>query len=277
MRPPKGIATQKMVASATMLRDAGADFLDIADIPLARMRMSAWAAAHLVQLHTDVETILHFPTRGRNLLRVQADLLAAHALGVRNLFVTMGDPARIGDYPDASDDYDVASTGLIRLLKERMNVGLDQAGALLDQPTHFTIGCATSLTPTDPGREAALLAKKVGAGADFALTQPCFDADAARSFIDVHRSVGETIPLLLGIQPLYNARNAEFLHNEVPGIRIPQRHRDRMRQAEDPTAEGVAIALEIVDELRADVQGVYIIPAFGRYDLAADILDAVAG
>ncbi len=277
MRPPKGIATQKMVASAAMLRDAGADFLDIADIPLARMRMSAWAAAHLVQVNAGIETILHFPTRGRNLLRVQADLLAAHALGVRNLFVTMGDPARIGDYPDASDGYDLASTGLIKLLKERMNVGLDQAGALLDQPTHFTIGCATSLTPSDPGREAALLAKKIRAGADFALTQPCFDADSARSFIARHRAeVGDTaIPLLLGIQPLFNARNAEFLHNEVPGIRIPQRYRDRMRAAADPTAEGVAIALELVAELRADVQGVYVIPAFGRYDLAADILDAV--
>jgi methionine synthase I (cobalamin-dependent)/5,10-methylenetetrahydrofolate reductase len=277
MRPPKGIATQKMVASAAMLGEAGADFLDIADIPLARMRMSAWAAAHLVQTQAGIETVLHFPTRGRNLLRVQADLLAAHALGVRNLFVTMGDPARIGDYPDASDAYDLASTGLIKLLKERMNVGLDQSGALLDQPTHFTIGCATSLTPSDPGREAALLAKKVRAGADFALTQPCFDADSARSFIELHRaeSDGATIPLLLGIQPLYNARNAEFLHNEVPGIRIPQRYRDRMRTAADATVEGVAIALEIVEELRADVQGVYIIPAFGRYDLAADVLDAV--
>ena len=279
MRPPKGIATQKMVASAAMLGDAGADFLDIADIPLARMRMSAWAAAHLVQTQAGIETILHFPTRGRNLLRVQADLLAAHALGVRNLFVTMGDPARIGDHPDASDDYDLVSTGLIRLLKERMNVGLDQSGALLDQPTHFTIGCATSLTPADPQREAALLSKKIRSGADFALTQPCFDADSARSFIDLQRadSGGATIPLLLGIQPLYNARNAEFLHNEVPGIRIPQRHRDRMRAAADPAAEGVAIALEVVDELRADVQGVYVIPAFGRYDLAADILDAVRG
>ncbi len=277
MRPPKGIATQKMVASAAMLRDAGADFLDIADIPLARMRMSAWAAAHLVQTHAGIETILHFPTRGRNLLRVQADLLAAHALGVRNLFVTMGDPARIGDYPDASDDYDLASTGLIKLLNERMNVGFDQSGALLDQPTHFTIGCATSLTPSDPGREVALLAKKIRAGADFALTQPCFDADTARSFLDRHRAEagGATIPLLLGIQPLYNARNAEFLHNEVPGIRIPRRYRDRMRAAVDPPAEGVAIALEVVTELRADVQGVYIIPAFGRYDLAADVLDAV--
>ena len=277
MRPPKGVAAQKMVASAAMLRDAGADFLDIADIPLARMRMSAWAAAHLVQLHTEVETILHFPTRGRSLLRVQADLLAAHALGVRNLFVTMGDPARIGDHPDASDGYDLVSTGLIRLLNERMNAGLDQAGARLDQPTHFTIGCATSLTAVDTGREAALLAKKVRAGADFALTQPCFDADAARTFIDRARreAGGATIPLLLGVQPLYNARNAEFLHNEVPGIRIPQHYRDRMRRAADPTAEGVAIALEIVAELRADVQGVYVIPAFGRYDLAADVLDAV--
>ncbi|WP_040494651.1 bifunctional homocysteine S-methyltransferase/methylenetetrahydrofolate reductase [Ilumatobacter nonamiensis] len=277
MRPPKGVAAQKMIASATMLREAGADFLDIADIPLARMRMSAWAAAHLVQLHTEVETILHFPTRGRNLLRVQADLLAAHALGVRNLFVTMGDPARIGDYPDASDDYDLASTGLIRLLKERMNAGLDQAGALLDQPTHFTVGCATSLTSSDTVREAALLAKKIRSGADFALTQPCFDAEAAREFIESYRSEsdGETIPLLLGVQPLYNARNAEFLHNEVPGIRIPQHYRDRMRRADDPRTEGVAIALEIVEELRVDVQGIYVIPAFGRYDLAADLLDAI--
>ena len=278
MRPPKGIATQKMVASAAMLRDAGADFLDIADIPLARMRMSAWAAAHLVQMNAGVETILHFPTRGRNLLRLQADLLAAHALGVRNLFVTMGDPARIGDYPDASDDYDLASTGLIRLLKEKMNAGLDQAGTPLDQPTHFTIGCATSLTPADAGRESALLAKKIRSGADFALTQPCFDADAARAFLERQRGEvdGGGIPLLLGIQPLFNARNADFLHNEVPGIRIPQRYRDRMRTATDPAAEGVAIAVELVEELRDEVQGVYIIPAFGRYDLAADLLDTIA-
>jgi len=276
MRPPKGIATQAMVASAAMLRDAGADFLDIADIPLARMRMSAWAAAHLVQTQAGVETILHFPTRGRNLLRVQADLLAAHALGIRNLFVTMGDPARLGDHPEAFDDYDLATTGVIRLLKERMNLGLDQSGALLDQPTHFTIGCATSLTPSDPGRESALLSKKIDAGADFALTQPCFDPEAAATFIDRHRSsTGTAIPLLLGLQPLFNARNAEFLHNEVPGIRIPRRYRDRMRAADDPPTEGIAIALEVIAELRAEVQGVYVIPAFGRYDLAAEILDAV--
>lgn len=276
MRPPKGIATQKMVASATMLRDAGADFLDIADIPLARMRMSAWAAAHLVQSQSGVETILHFPTRGRNLLRVQADVLAAHALGIRNLFVTMGDPARLGDHPDAFDEYDLATTGLIRLLKERMNLGLDQSGAPLDQPTHFTIGCATSLTPADPGRETALLDKKVDAGADFALTQPCFDPEVARDVLDRRRISGAAeIPLLLGIQPLYNGRNAEFLHNEVPGIRIPQRYRDRMRTASDPPAEGIAIALEVITELRDAVQGVYVIPAFGRYDLAAEILDAV--
>jgi methionine synthase I (cobalamin-dependent)/5,10-methylenetetrahydrofolate reductase len=279
MRPPKGVAAQKMVASAAMLRAAGADFLDIADIPLARMRMSAWAAAHLVQLHAGVETILHFPTRGRNLLRLQADLLAAHALGVRNLFVTMGDPARIGDYPDASDEYDLSSTGLIRLLKERMNAGVDQSGALLDQPTNFTVGCATSLTPSDAGREIALLAKKVRSGADFALTQPCFDPDAALAFIERYRrESGEaSLPLLLGIQPLFNARNAEFLHNEVPGIRIPEHSRNRMRRADDPVAEGVAIALEIVAEMRSEVQGIYVIPAFGRYDLAADILDAAHG
>lgn len=278
MRPPKGIAAQKMTASAAMLHEAGADFLDIADIPLARMRMSAWAAAHLVQLHTGAETILHFPTRGRNLLRVQADLLAAHALGVRNLFVTMGDPARIGDHPDASDEYDVAPTGLIKLITEQMNAGLDQSGAALDQPTSFTVGAAASLTPTDIDREATLLNKKARYGVDFVLTQPCFDAVAARRFLTHYRAEfgAGPVPILLGIQPLYNSRNAEFLHNEVPGISIPQHFRDRMRDANDPTAEGRAIATEIAAELRDEVQGVYIIPAFGRYDIAADLLDALA-
>ena len=277
MRPPKGIAAQKMLASAETLINAGATFLDIADIPLARMRMSAWAAAYLVQQSAGVETILHFPTRGRNLLRVQADLLAAHALGVRNLFVTMGDPARIGDYPDASDNYDIVSTGLIKLIKEQMNAGLDKSGAKLDQPTNFTVGSAASLTPRDALQEAKLLNKKIRAKADFALTQPCFDAEEAREFIAFYESeFGDCqLPLIVGIQPLYNSRNAEFLHNEVPGIDIPEHYRMRMREAANPQVEGVAIAQEIVHAIRDVVQGVYVIPAFGRYDLAAEVLEAI--
>ena len=158
-----------------------------------------------------------------------------------------------------------------------MNAGLDQSGAALDQPTSFTVGAATSLTPTDIDREATLLHKKARYGVDFVLTQPCFDAAAARRFLDHYRAEFGTapVPILLGIQPLFNSRNAEFLHNEVPGISIPQHYRDRMRVAGDPTGEGLAIATEIAAELRDDVQGIYVIPAFGRYDLAADLLDTL--
>ena len=275
MRPPKGIATQRLLAGARTLKEAGAEFLDVADSPLARMRMSAWAAAQLIQREIGLETILHFPTRGRNLLRIQGDLLAAYALNVRNLFVVMGDPTHIGDYPEAMDNYDIVPTGLIQLIKERLNAGLEQSGESLDRPTNFVVGCALSLEPQDPERQLRLLKKKVHNGADFALTQPVFNVQAAREFIERCRAeLGEQmIPVFAGLQPLYNSNNAEFLHNEVPGILISDAHRQRMQGAADPQQEGVAIAREILEEIRPDIQGVYLIPQFGRYDLVADVLD----
>ena len=278
MSPPKGIAAQRLLAGAKMLRNAGANLLNIADSPLAQMRMSAWAAAYLVQSEIGLETVLHFPTRGRNLLRIQGDLLAAHALGIRNLFVTMGDPTRIGDFPEAMDTYDIVPTGLIQLIKEYLNKGVDKAGNSIDQPTNFVVGCALNLTPGDPEREMNLLRKKIKNGADFALTQPIFDARAALKFIEDYESTfGEPIlPILAGIKPLYNSRNAEFLHYEVPGIFIPDTYRERMRDAADPQQEGIDIARELLQLLRPKVQGVYMMPAFGRYDLVADVLDILA-
>lgn len=275
MSPPKGIATRRLLAGAHTLKEAGAEFLDVADSPLARMRMSAWAAAQLIQREVGLETVLHFPTRGRNLLRIQGDLLAAYAMNVRNLFVVMGDPTHIGDYPEAMDNYDIVPTGLIQLIKERLNLGLEQSGESLDRPTNFVVGCALSLEPQDPERQLRLLKKKVRNGADFALTQPVFNPMAARSFIERCRAeLGEEmIPVVAGIQPLYNGNNAEFLHNEVPGIAISAQHRDRMQAASDPQQEGVKIAREILEEIEPDVQGVYLIPQFGRYDLVADVLD----
>lgn len=275
MDPPKGVAAERLLAGARMLREAGANFLNIADSPLARMRMSAWAAAYLVQKEVGLEAVLHFPTRGRNLLRIQGDLLAAHAMGIRNLFVTMGDPTRIGDYPEAMDSYDIVPTGLIELIKKQFNQGLDKAGLSIDQPTTFVVGCALSLTPKDVGAELKLLRKKVEHGADYALTQPVFDAQAALNFLDAYeQAYGEPPPpILAGLKPLYNSRNAEFLHHEVPGIYIPEAQRERMRRTERPQAEGVHIAQEIAAALRPRVQGFYIMPAFGRYDLVADVLD----
>ena len=277
MSPPKGVAAQQLLQGARMLKEAGANILNIADSPLARMRMSAWAAAYLAQQEVGLETILHFPTRGRNLLRIQGDLLAAYAMGIRNLFVTMGDPTRIGDYPEATDTFDIVPTGLIQLIKQHFNQGVDKAGKSIHQPTNFVAGCALNLTPNDRERELKLLRKKVLSGADFALTQPVFEATAVPLFIaDYEARYGESmIPIIAGVKPLYNARNAEFLHNEVPGIDIPPAMRERMQTADNPQLEGVKIAQEIVVGIRPFVQGIYMMPAFNRYDLVADVLDVL--
>jgi methionine synthase I (cobalamin-dependent)/5,10-methylenetetrahydrofolate reductase len=277
MSPPRGIAAQKLMAGARMLKEAGANYIDVADSPLARMRMSAWAAAHLVQQEVGLEAVLHFPTRGRNLLRIQGDLLAAHALGIRNLFVVMGDPTQIGDYPEAMDNYDIVPSGLIRLIKDRLNSGLDQAGQTIDQPTSFTVGCALNLEPGEPDQELHLLGKKIKNGADFALTQPVFNPQIAAEFIATCQATygPSMIPIVAGIQPLYSNGNAEFLHNEVPGITISGRIRERMSAAADQQQEGVRVAQEILEELLPLIQGVYMIPVFGRYNLAADVLDVL--
>jgi homocysteine S-methyltransferase len=279
MSPPKGVAAQRLLEGGKTLKAAGANFLNIADSPLARMRMSAWAAAYLVQKRVGVEAVLHFPTRGRNLLRIQGDLLAAHAMGIRNLFVTMGDPTRIGDYPEAMDSYDIVPTGLIQLIKQQFNQGVDKSGQSIDQPTSFVVGTALNLTPADPEREMKLLRKKIRNGADFALTQPVFDPQAALDFVAAYEAeYGEPmLPLLAGIKPLFNGRNAEFLHHEVPGIIIPDHLRQRIKDAAKPQQEGVLIAQEILQELRPILHGVYMIPAFGRYDLVADVLDILSG
>ncbi|MCA9933508.1 MAG: methylenetetrahydrofolate reductase, partial [Anaerolineales bacterium] len=219
----------------------------------------------------------HFPTRGRNILRVQGDLLAAYAMGVRNLFVVMGDPTRIGDFPEAMDTYDIVPTGLIQLIKQQFNAGVDKSGESIDQPTNFVVGCAVNLTPTDVEREMKLLCKKMRNGADFALTQPIFDPTAARDFIARYEQTYQEpiLPIIAGIKPLFNGRNAEFLHNEVPGMVIPAELRQRMKDAANPQQEGVRIAQEILLAMRPVSHGVYMMPAFGRYDLVADVLDAL--
>lgn len=241
--------------------------------------MSAWAAAHLIQRQVGLETILHFPTRGRNLLRIQGDLLAAYALGVRNLFVAMGDPTRIGDYPEAMDSYDIVPTGLMQLITQQFNQGIDKAGNSIGQATSFAVGCALNLAAKDSLREMRLLHKKAQSGASFALTQPVFDPVGAASFAAEYESRFERpmLPIIAGIKPLYNSKNAEFLHHEVPGIVIPELLRRRMKYSSSPQLEGISIAQEIAQEIRHLVHGVYVMPAFGRYDLVAELLEHVTG
>jgi len=278
VEPPKSADTLAIEETARLLKEAGATVLDISDIPMARMRMTGLAAAHRVQSGAEIETVLHFPVRGRNLLRVQGDLLAAHALGVRNIFVTMGDPTRIGDYPQANDNHDIVPTGLVQMIKERFNTGLDGLGTSIGKPCSFFVGVAANLTPTDFEKEAKLLKKKIECGADFALTQPVFDATVAREFIAYYeRAFGKlTLPILAGILPLASVRHAQFLRNEVPGVVMPERIVQRLEAAGTKTrTEGARIALEILADIRDLVQGVYFIPAFGRYDIVARLIQQV--
>ena len=277
MDPPRGLSTHKLLAGADLLGEAGADVINVADSPMARMRMSPWAVCDLIQNQVGVDTTLHFPTRGRNLLRVQGDLLAAHALGVRNVFVVMGDPTAIGDYPEAMDNYDLAPTGLIKLIKLGFNAGLDHSGSEIGQPTAFHVGAALNLLPPDAEREAKLLKRKISHGADFFLTQPVFEPEQAKRFLESYRQAngGLDRPVLVGILPLFGSRHANFLHNEVPGIVIPDKIRERIEDAgEDGPKEGVRIALELIQQVRLWAQGVYLMPAFSRYDLVAEILEA---
>lgn len=280
MAPPRSYDVEKLLKNARLLRDAGANILDIADTPAARMRMSPWGVSQLIQSHIGVETVLHFPTRGRNLLRIQGDLLAAHAMGLRNLFVTMGDPTKIGDYPDAMDSYDIVPSKLIDLIKHDMNAGRDQAGNSIGSPTSFTVGCALNMFADDLEREIRVLGNKLAAGADFALGQAVFEPHRIDTFLETYEQITEkafNLPVLIGIMPLYSLKHAQFLHNEVPGISIPEQIMKRMEDAgDDAPKEGVRIAQELLGAVRDRVQGAYVIPAFGKYHLAAEVVDFVA-
>lgn len=277
--PPRGLEMQKLVAAASLFKETGADVIDVADTPMARMRMSAWAVCEVIQRQVGIETTLHFPTRGRNLLRVQGDLLAAHALGIRNIFVVMGDPTAIGDYPQAADNYDLVPSGLIQLIKQGFNTGVDHAGASIGQPTSFFVGAALNLCPPDPENEIKNLKRKLKAGADFFLTQPIYDPQKAKAFLDRFAEVtGVPLdkPVLVGILPLVSVKHANFLHNEVPGIVIPEETLRRMEQArENASREGVRIALELAEQIKPWAAGVYLMPQLNRFDLIAEIIEAI--
>ena len=278
MDPPRGLSTHKLLAGASLLADAGADVINVADSPMARMRMSAWAVCDVVQRKVGVETTLHFPTRGRNLLRVQGDLLAAHALGIRNVFVVMGDPTSIGDYPEAMDNYDLVPSGLIKLIKQGFNEGMDHSGTSIGQPTNFFVGGALNLCPPDVERELKNLHRKVKAGTDFFITQPIYRAQDGPSLLQQYAAkYGElNKPVLAGILPLVNVRHANFLHNEVPGIFIPDEIRKRIEDAgEESVKAGVEITVELIEQLKSWAGGIYIMPQFHKFDMVAEIIEAI--
>lgn len=267
--PPRGIHDRRELDGCRRLAQAGVDAIDVSDNPMARLRMSPWAMCARIQGEVGLETILHFTTRDRNLVRLQSDLLAVHALGIRNILVLRGDPPQMGDYPDATAVSDVKPSGLVRLVKD-FNRGRDVAGNLIGAPTAFTIGVALNPSAPDLDKEAKVLERKVRSGADFICTMPVFEAEALDRLIRILG--GLPVPLLMGLLPLVSHRHAEFLHNELPGLSIPKDVRLRMRDAADGREEGVRIASELLSAVRSRVAGVYLVPSFGRYDAVIELV-----
>jgi methionine synthase / methylenetetrahydrofolate reductase(NADPH) len=278
MSPPRGLSTHKLIAGASLLAEAGADVINVADSPMARMRMSAWAVCDVVRRQVGVDTTLHFPTRGRNLLRVQGDLLAAHALGIRNVFVVMGDPTSIGDYPEAMDNYDLVPSGLIKLIKQGFNTGVDHSGTSIGQPTNFYVGAALNLCPPDVEREIKNLHRKVLSGTDFFLTQPIYRSEDGPRLLEQYEARHGPLnkPILAGLLPLVSTRHANFLHHEVPGVFIPGEALARIEAAgEEGARVGVELAVELIDQIKGWASGIYMMPQFHRYDMVAEIVEAV--
>ena len=273
--PPRGYRAEALVEQARQLRIHGVDVVSVPDGPRATGRMSALAAACMVQQQAGVEPILHYACRDRTLPGMQSDLLGAHSMGVRNLLLVTGDPPRIGDYPDATAVFDVDSIGLTNVVA-RLNRGLDIGGQSIGPPTGFHIGVAANPAALDLDEEIRRFRYKVEAGAEFAITQPVFDVAELHRFLD--RIADFRIPIVAGLTPLESLRHAEFMANEVPGVRVPDAIVDRMRRADadgSARAEGIAIAREILAAIRPLVQGIQISTAAGAVETALTLMDAV--
>jgi len=267
---PRGIDLSSIFEGATYLKQQGIDAINITDGARARLRMSPIAISHLVQQRIGIEAITHMACRDRNLLGLQSDLLAAHALGIRNILAVTGDPTSIGDYPQATSVFDIDSIGLIRAINA-MNHGQDIMGNSLGDSTSFLIACAVNPLADNPEREIERLTKKVESGAEIAFTQPIYELQTLEDFLLKIEHL--RIPLMVGILPLRSYRHAEFLHNEVPGISIPEKIRERLRNARDRAPViGVEIAGEFLHEIRTMVQGAYLMPPFRKYQIVVDIL-----
>ena len=273
VNPPIGLDLSKAIGAAKMLKAGGIDVVNIADGARAQARMGNLAMATRVQDQCGMETILHVCGRDRNLLGTLAHLLAAHELGVKNLVIVTGDPPKMGDFPDASAVYDLDSIGILKLAA-RLNHGIDPAGKALGGATKFVLATGAEPAALNYERELARLEQKKKAGAEIVMTQPVYDPRVLEKFLEDIAPL--ELPVLVGLLPLASYRNAEFLHNEVPGMQVPENVRDRMKKAgsgAQARKEGVAIAREMLAAVRSRVAGAYIMPPLERYELALEVVD----
>ncbi len=275
LTPPKGCDASKVLERARRLKEMGVTAINIPDGARASARMSPLALGALMKAEVGISPVLHYCCRDRNLLGMQADLLGAAALGIRDLILITGDPPILGDYPDATAVFDIDAVGLTNLAS-RLNRGLDLGGNDIGPSPGFVVGVGLNPTASDLERELARYRWKVEAGAEYAVTQPIFDVEALDRFLD--RLPGRRIPILAGIWPLQSLKNAEFLNTEVPGVKVAERVLERMAAAGDAEAQrraGLDIALEMVAAVRDRVQGIQVSVPFGRVEGVRELLEAV--
>jgi homocysteine S-methyltransferase len=275
--PPKGCDADKTLESIRLLKDAGVDGVNIPDGPRAQTRMSAQATAVLVEREIGIEAVLHYCCRDRNLLGMMSDLLGAAALGLHNLLLITGDPPKMGPYPDATAVFDIDAIGLTNMVN-KLNHGLDLGNNPIGRPTAFSLGVGVNPGAVNMEEEIRRFEWKVEAGAEYAITQPVFDTAQLKRFLDMISHV--RIPIVAGIWPLVSFRNAEFLHNEVPGVEVTPEILERMRIASDKSKEaareeGIAIARESLLEVRDVIQGVQVSAPFGNVKYALQVFEAL--
>lgn len=270
---PRGLDMASVLEGARYLNQYSIDAINITDGARARLRMSSLAISQMIQHQVGIEAMMHLTTRDRNMIGLQAELLSAHALGLRNVLFITGDPTNIGDYPQASSVFDVDSAGLIRAAKS-MNEGRDLMGNSIEERTSFLIACAVNAMADNLDAEIEKLEKKVTAGAHVVYTQPIYEMRTLEQLLK--RTERWKIPIMLGLLPLRGYKHAEFLHNEIPGMTIPHWIREKLRNAGDKAASiGVEITINFLNEAKSHVAGAYIMPPFKKYEIVPKILEGV--
>ena len=273
INPPRSPGVKSIVEKVRTLRENGVKYINVPDGPRASARLSAMVLTHILKRETDVDPILHYTCRDRNILGIQSDLLGAEALGLDNILCVTGDPPKLGDYPMATAVFDVDAIGLLKIT-DNLNHKLDLAGNPIPKRTTFHLGCGANPGAIDLELEIDRLHRKVENGARFIMTQPVFDVELFFKFLDKINL--RKIPVLVGILPLASYRNAEFFHNEVPGMQVPEFIREKLQKVDDREASariGIEIAAEALISTAQRAAGAYIMPPFGRIDLALGVID----
>ncbi|HJN03158.1 MAG: bifunctional homocysteine S-methyltransferase/methylenetetrahydrofolate reductase [Nitrospinota bacterium] len=270
--PPKGCDPSKVLEAAKKLKEAGVDNSNIPDGPRASARMSSMSLAGLFLREVGIEPIVHYTCRDRNLLGMQSDILGAEAAGIKNILAVTGDPPKLGNYPDATAVYDVDAIGLVKLINN-LNHGLDVAKNPIGKPAGIHIGVGVNPGAINIEEEERRFRQKVEAGAEFVLTQPVFEEKLFFNFLERNKDLN--IPIILGVLPLTSYRSAEFLHNEVPGMSIPENIRKRMKKADAANKAketGIEIAREAFLKMKDKANGAYIMAPVGGVDTALKAL-----